>query len=145
MRKKSAQLTEKPLKAKVYRIGMFDDGPKKYSIALPNGFPKEALKVDDWFSPAPGELCLNDKGHIDVVKKITWNSGDIHLKPHRVYHFEKSRIKYGGSVIRLEVKKRKTYIHNGKVFVHREALDGGYIDQIAQEGKVTEYEYRQYE
>ena len=106
-------------------------------------FPKEILKADDWFGPQVGELCFIN-GKIDVVKTLSW--GDTHggiFKPHMMVTFENcdTKINYS-AVTRIEVKKGKVFIFNGKPFVHQEALDGGYIEKMARGNEITEYEYK---
>lgn len=106
-------------------------------------FPKEILKVDDWFGPQVGELCFNQKGELDIIKSIKW--GDTcggNYKPHLLASFEMSgdEVSYS-SVIRVEVKKGRVFIFNNKPFVHQEPLDGGYIDKMAAGKVINNYEY----
>ena len=49
--------TNNTVKVRVYRLGW--SGMKKETITV-SAYPKEVLKVDDWFSPQIGELCFND-------------------------------------------------------------------------------------
>lgn len=128
--------------AKVYRLGW--NGMVKETIELPTDFPSEALKVDDWFYPQEGELCLVN-GKIDIVKKITWRDGSRDVKGGLMFTFKNYRSKIGWSPVRLEVKKKKVFLFQGKVFVHQEALDGGYIEKKAQGNEITEYEYKTFE
>ena len=135
--------TNNTVKVRVYRLGW--SGMKKETITV-SAYPKEVLKVDDWFSPQIGELCFNDKYEIDVVKNITFQRGTEVFKSVKQYSFEKSKSKMSSDdVIRLEVKKGKVFIFNGKVFVHQESLDGGYIDKISRGDEITEYEYEKYQ
>lgn len=131
-------------KHNIQRLGW--DGMETVTLDLPN-FPSEALTVDDWFLPRIGELCLNDKHKIDVVKNIERNTDTSGVfKTKYFYSFENSDIKVSdGSIIRLEVKPGRTFIFNDKIFTHTEPLCGGYIDQMMRDGKVTKYEYGEYD
>ncbi len=106
-------------------------------------FPKKILKVDAWFGPQIGELCFNHQGKIDIVKTIKWGDTQNGLfKSHKIVTFEINTETVSYSMIeRIEVKKRKVFIFNGRVFVHQEALDGGYIDELAKGNSIVDYEY----
>ena len=120
-------------KVKVYGLS-FGGDMKKQTITV-DEFPKDILKVDDWFAPRIGELCFVD-GKMDIVKDI--NSGQYG----NMYRFEISDSETcTSSINRIEVKKGKVFIFKGKVFTHQEPLDGGYIDKMARGNNITEYEY----
>lgn len=121
---------------KVWQLGW--NGMEKKAVTV-QSFDKTKLKVDDWFYPQIGELCFNDKGEIDVVKKISLRARTELFKAANVFTFVNSK-KTSTRPIRLEVKKGNVFIFKGSVFVHQEPLDGGYIDSIARNEKITEYE-----
>lgn len=113
-------------KAKIYRLGWSGVELKEEEIQdLP-----DILKVDDWMFPTIGELCINSKNELDVVKDIKFRPSDGMFKACKMYYFENEK---GGcsKTTRIEVKSGNTFIFNGKVFVHQEALSGEYIDKIA--------------
>ncbi len=127
----------KKTKVKVWKLGW--NKMEHISINV-DYYPKAILKVDDWYSPQKGELCFNHKGQLDIVKNIT--RGDTHnglFKPHNSYSFELNNEKCSDSLVnRIEVKRGKVFVFNGKVFVHQEALCGSYIDKIARNQPITE-------
>lgn len=126
-------------KIKVYRLTW--GGNMKRTTVVVSAFPKEVLKVDDWFSPQIGELCFNDDGEIDVVKDIKYVRPKDPFQGYNKYILESGKTNNESFIIRLEVKRGRVFIFNGKPFVHQEALDGGYKDKIAQGKKIKEYEY----
>jgi len=135
----------KPLlmKAKIYRLGW--NGVKLNEEEVQD-LPLEALTIDSWFSPQIGELCLNDKNELDVVKNIYFKPSDGTFKARNVYEFENSESKCSENMVtRIEVQKGRVFIFGGKVFVHQEPLDGGYIDQIAKKKPITDYEYSEFD
>lgn len=129
----------KQVKVKVWNLGW--DGMEQIFISV-DKFPKNVLKVDDWFGPQIGELCFNSKGKLDIVKDIFWYDGELkHLMNNRVkqYSFELSKdVCSEGLVHRVEVKRGKVFVFNGKAFVHQEALSGDYIDKIASKQPIIE-------
>ena len=131
------------MKVEVNRLGW--TGMEKVSVEIED-LPKKALKIDDWFNPTIGELCINDKNELDIVKSVYWKSPTEMFKGSVMYTFHKSNGKISANnVIRVEVNKGKTFIFEGQVFVPREPLDGGYIKQIALNGRVDKYEYEEFE
>jgi len=128
-------------KVKVYGLSFYGNMEKRQITV--EDFPKKILKVDDWFGPQIGELCFNQDGKLDVVKDIKW--GDTRnglFKPHKIITFENNEMAVADSLVqRVEVKRGKVFIFNGRPFVHQEALDGGYIEKMAAGKPITEYEY----
>jgi len=107
--------------------------------------PLEALRVDDWYAPTIGELCLID-GKLEIVKAISFRPSDQHFKAMNMYEIEGSEKRYSnGMVTRVEVNPDRVFIFRDRVFRHQEALDGGYIDKIAKGIPITEYEYNQFD
>lgn len=132
-------MTKETVKVKVYRLEWAGD-LKKTTISVEK-FDKSVLKVDDWFLPQVGELCFNQNGDIDVVKSIGFSPGDRNFKLSYNYKFENSRGTVSSELVtRIEVKRGKVFIFNGKPFVHQEPLDGGYIKKMAFGEKITELE-----
>ncbi len=108
--------------------------------------PLDILRVDDWYSPTIGELCINADGQLDIVKDISFRPSDGNFKAANVYSFEISKDKASCSMVqRVEVNPGLRYIFHGRVFVHQEFLDGGYIDKIAKGQPITDYEYGEYD
>lgn len=108
-------------------------------------YPKEAVKIDSWFSPRVGELCYVGDS-IDIVKSIKWSPGSGIFKGCYMYSFENTKKKYAQNLVyRVEVKRGKTFILNGKIFTHHEPLSGHYIEKMADGEKITEYEHNTYE
>jgi hypothetical protein len=129
--------------AKIYKLN-FNGKMKKVTIELPKDFPKETLKVDDWFAPQVGELCLNSKNELDAVKKINFQSGNSDFKATNIYSLESGEKCSESLISRVEVKRGKVFLFKEKIFVHQEPLDGGYIDKIARGESITKYEYEKF-
>ena len=97
-------------------------------------YPKEILTVDSWFSPQPGELCFNSDREIDVVKSIQLVRAKDPFKAYNRYTFENKEGSCSESMVyRLEVKKGKSFVFNGKTFVYQKYVTGDVIDKIAKE------------
>lgn len=130
------------MKIKVRHLGWY--GMETIDIEIED-IPLEALRVDDWCAPNIGELCIIN-GKLNVVKDITFKEADRLFKATNMYSFENDEMKYSrGMVYRVEVKQGCKFIFNNKIFPHQEALDGRYIDMIAQKKPITKYEYGIYD
>jgi hypothetical protein len=126
------------MELEINRLGF--NGMEKVTITV-DDFPTEILKVDDWFSPNIGELCFNHNGNMDIVKDIFIKK--TMGKPYIMVSFKNNTdIVSLKSINRIEVLEGKVFIFNNKVYVHQEALDGGYIEKIAKKLPITEYEYK---
>lgn len=121
-------------------------GKLKETTITIDEIPLNVLTVDDWYSPTIGELCIDSDGKLDIVKDIKFTPSDGTFKACNMYTMEISGKQSSGTLIhRVEVKPGFTYILNGKVFRHQEALDGGYIDKIAKGEAITDYEYDEFD
>ncbi len=125
--------------AKVYSL--VGGEMEKITIGLPDDFPEDILKVDDWFGPQTGELCIIN-GKLDVVKDIMFIYAAHPYPASYQVSFENTDQTYSKTLVhRIEVKRGKVFVFNGKPFVHQESLDGGYIEKMAQNKQITKYEY----
>lgn len=102
------------MKVRVWMLGW--DGMVKRTIEVQK-LDKTILKVDDWFSPRVGQLCINGNGNLDVCKKIQKVSARDPFKAHTRYHFKYSRTSSTDSQL-VNVKKGKTFKFKGKTFHH---------------------------
>ena len=108
-------------KRRVWTLGW--NGMKKITIEI-NNFNADLLKVDDWFAPAVGELCVNHKGNIDVVTEIVRIPAKDPFKSYLLFSLKYSKDKVSERLInRIYVKKGKTFKFRGKTFKFQEPTE----------------------
>lgn len=105
-------------RTKVWRLGWH--GMKKETITL-NNFPKEFLKIDDWFSPKVGELGLVlTTGKIGIVKSIKLRPASQAFKAVNMYSFIGRKGSVSESlVLKVNVRKGKTFKFRNKFFTYQ--------------------------
>ncbi len=122
---KSTILTKpiyKTYKCKIYKLGWH--GMERKTIIVDN-FPSNVLKIDDWYSPIEGELCLTSDNKIDIVKEREYIPPKDPFKGYIAYSFVISQIKTSEFLVkRIIVRKGHKFKFNKKIFVHTPPTDG---------------------
>lgn len=112
-KKKQIKMT----KVQVWKLGW--DGMEKRTITVQD-FPRDILKVDDWFAPSVGELCFDSSGKINKVMEIKYRPADLIFKGGDMVRLSYDKTWYSISMVeRIEVKKGKEFIFRGKKYYHQ--------------------------
>lgn len=103
------------MKVRVWRLGW--NGMEKVTITVAK-LDKALLKVSDWFFSKVGQLCINDKGNLDVCKEISFVPPRDPFKGYNRYTFKYSNGSVSESMVhRVDVKKGKKFKFRGKIFL----------------------------
>lgn len=83
--------------------------------------PKDKVEVSDWFHPKlEGDLCINTKGEVDLLKKIVMVGGQgTWFKRHENYYFQNDE-NVSCDAYMVFVKKGQTFKFNGKTYTYKE-------------------------
>ena len=93
-------------------------------------YPTDILKTNERAHPNVGELCFTCEGKMDVIKEIYWRPADGPFVGHFGVKFENSNLNTGyDKVIRIEVKRGKEFIFNGKLFNYQKPLNISEIEK----------------
>lgn len=102
---------------RVWKLGW--NGMEKRTINVQE-FPRDIIKVDDWFSPSVGELCMNSDGKISKVMAMKYRKATDIFKGGYMCRTAYSKKWVSIDMVdRIEVKKGKTFIFRGKEYYHQ--------------------------
>ena len=110
---KITTMAKETMNVRVWQLGW--NGMVKRTIKVTK-LDRTILKVDDWFSPRVGQLCINDKGNLDVCKRVEKVSARDPFKAYTRYHFKYSKTPSSESQL-VDVRKGKVFKFRGKNFL----------------------------
>lgn len=102
----------KPAFKMFWRLGW--NGMHKVKGAIHN-IPQDLLLIDTWVGAKVGQMCINDKGRLDIVKKVFTQSSNKLFNAHKRVHYVYSK-GVGDDRYLVTVRKGKVFKRWGRTF-----------------------------